>query len=310
MFVSNTKNLKLSLLPVDFTLGQITVSSVKSVGFSCLLSVGLFLIRSHLSVATVALVLIIPVVYGVISGGFVAGIVATLTGFLIYDYFFIPPYYTLSVGAAQNWAALGVYVVVMLTLSQMVTRINLAKLEAQKRVKENRELFDLSELLIKDISVEELSRQVLASLKEYFKLITVGLFLEQGGKLVLVGCVGNPLTADEIENISNKSINPISLESSQTEKDELHVMALVSPGSTMGLLAVKGLSKIKENRELFKAFTNHLSYALERTLLKDQAMKTELLQKADELKNSLVGAVSHDLRTPLSTIKISSSAII
>ena len=44
-------------------------------------------------------------------------------GFLVYDFVFIPPYYTLTVGAAQNWVALGVYAVVMLLVAQVVARL-------------------------------------------------------------------------------------------------------------------------------------------------------------------------------------------
>ncbi len=297
-------------MPIGFTFRQIVISSLKSIIVCMMLSFGLFLIRDHLSVATVALILVIPVVLGVISGGFFAGVAATIMGFFIYDYFFIKPYYTLSVGAAQNWAALGVYVVVMITLSQMVTKINTARMEAQRRAKENRELFDLSELLLKDSSIQDISEYVLDLLLSYFKLTSAVLFIQNGDKLTLTGKAGISLEDDEIRNILNKTVHPIRLEPTSTGNNELSVVVLSSQTSDIGLLAIKGLSYNKDNRELFKAFINHLSYALERTLLRDQVMKTELLQKADEIKNSLVGAVSHDLRTPLSAIKISSSTIL
>ena len=41
-------------------------------------------------------------------------------GFFVYDLIFIPPYGTLDVGAAENWVALVVYVVVMLLVAQVV----------------------------------------------------------------------------------------------------------------------------------------------------------------------------------------------
>ena len=60
-------------------------------------------LRDHLSLATPALVLVVPVVAGTVVGGFGAGLVAVVVGFLAYDFFFIPPYGTLSRGAAQDW---------------------------------------------------------------------------------------------------------------------------------------------------------------------------------------------------------------
>ncbi len=50
-----------------------------------------------------------------------------VAGFLVYDFFFIPPYLTLWVGAPQNWAALGVYVAVMLPVARVVAGMNTAR---------------------------------------------------------------------------------------------------------------------------------------------------------------------------------------
>ncbi len=63
-------------------------------------------LRDHLSIATTALVLIVPVVIGVVIGGFAVGVIGVIAGFLVYDFFFIPPYLTLWVGRSENWAAL------------------------------------------------------------------------------------------------------------------------------------------------------------------------------------------------------------
>ncbi|HEY5384507.1 MAG TPA: DUF4118 domain-containing protein, partial [Acidimicrobiales bacterium] len=81
-------------------------------------------VRGHLSIATPALVLVIPVVVGVVVGGFVAGAAAVLAGFFVYDLAFIPPYGSVVVGAPENWVALGVYVVVMVLVAQVVARLD------------------------------------------------------------------------------------------------------------------------------------------------------------------------------------------
>jgi len=79
-----------------------------AVGVASALVVGAVMIpvRSHVSIATTGLVLVLPVVAGVIVGGYRGGVASVVAGFLVYDVLFIPPYYTLTVGAAQNWVAL------------------------------------------------------------------------------------------------------------------------------------------------------------------------------------------------------------
>ena len=78
-------------------------------------------LRAHLSVATPPLVFVVPVVIGVVVGGFVPGAIAAVSGFLFYDIFFIPPYGTLTVRGTQNWVALVVYVIVVLVVTRVVT---------------------------------------------------------------------------------------------------------------------------------------------------------------------------------------------
>ena len=99
------------------------MGSVAALVAMAILGAAMLPFRSHLSVATTALVLILPVVIGVVVGGFTAGVFGVIAGFLVYDLLFIPPYYTLSVGATENWVALGVYIVVMLLVASVVARL-------------------------------------------------------------------------------------------------------------------------------------------------------------------------------------------
>src|ERR1039457_5992789 len=94
-----------------------------------------------------ALVLVVPVVGAVTVGGFAAGLVATACCFFAYDFVFLPPYYTLYVGRAEDWVALAVYAVVMVLVSRVVAAANLANAESEQRAAEIRRLFDLSAIL-------------------------------------------------------------------------------------------------------------------------------------------------------------------
>ncbi len=73
--------------------------------------------RSQLATATAAVVLVVPCVAGVVTGGLAAGLVTVAAGFLIYDFVFVAPYGTLNVSGWQDWVALGVYVVVTLLVA-------------------------------------------------------------------------------------------------------------------------------------------------------------------------------------------------
>src|SRR6202041_420764 len=99
---------------------RIVIGTLAALVSMALLTSAMLPMRDHLSIATTALVLVVPVVIGVVIGGFIAGVLSVIAGFLVYDFFFIPPYLTLWVGRPQNWAALGVYVAVMLPVARIV----------------------------------------------------------------------------------------------------------------------------------------------------------------------------------------------
>ncbi len=114
---------------------------VTLVGLGALLAV-LLPFRTHLSIAIPALAFVLPALVGVVIGGFLPGAVGALGGFLLYDFFFLPPYDTLTVRSPQNWIALAVYVVVVLIVAQVVAQLRSAREEAVRRTEESERLFE------------------------------------------------------------------------------------------------------------------------------------------------------------------------
>lgn len=267
-------------------------------------------LRSHLSIATSGLVLIVPVVAGVIVGGSVAGAVGVVAGFLIYDYLFIPPFDTLSVGAGQNWVVLAVYVVVMLLVARLFAHLEAARLGAQRRETEARRLFELSELLVEDRSVDELLQTIVTTVQTVFDVEGVALLLPADGHLAVAAWAGSPLTNDEMRHLDPESGLPVPVGTLSGSADQIRAVALTTEGRAVGLLALRGLPASESDRSLLRTFANHAALALERSRLQAQAVRSELLEEVDRLRRALLGAVSHDLRTPLATMKVASSTLL
>src|SRR5262249_39564847 len=106
---------------------------------------------------------------------------------------------------------------------------------------------------------------------------------------------------------------------------------LVIRGRTLGVLGIAGRAEIRDlvigrpaqpgeeskgaeasrprdpQAELFLAFCDQITLALERVVLQQQAIHAEALRESDRLKTILLGSVTHDLRTPLAAIKASTS---
>jgi two-component system sensor histidine kinase KdpD len=282
-----------------------------STGVACALVLGFAMLplREHISVSTAALVLVIPVVLGVVVGGFVAGTVSVVAGFFVYDYAFIPPYRTLNVGTAQNWTALIVYVVVMLLVAQVVARVDAARAQAQRGTLAMRRLYELSELLVGDQSVSELLENIVQAARTMFDVPGVSLLILEDDRLTVAATSGDPLTGEELRQLGPDSGLPISVGTAPKSMSELRTIALTSSGRPVGMLAMRSLPVSEIDRSILNTFANDAALALERAQLRERALRTQLLEEVDRLRHGLMGAISHDLRTPLATIKVASSTL-
>ena len=266
-------------------------------------------LRSDLSIATTGMVLVVPVVAGVVTGGLAAGVVTVAAGFVVYDFVFIPPYYTLTVGAAQNWVALGVYAAVMLMVAQVVARLETARSEAERNATQARRLHELSDLLVEDRPTEDLLDTIVHAVRSSFGLPGAALLLPEAGRLRVVSAAGEPISAEQLQQLGPGSTRPVSLGMAGPVPNRLQTVALTASQGPVGVLAVDGLTLSADDRELLGAFANHAAIAIERARLRQQAMQAEVLQEVEQLRRTLLGAVSHDLRTPLASMKIASTTL-
>ena len=285
------------------------LGTVAALASMALLTGAMLAIRGSLSIATTALVLVVPVVIGVVIGGFVAGVISVAAGFLVYDFFFIPPYLTLWVGRPQNWAALGVYVAVMLPVARVVAGLNAARAKERRQGTELRELFQLSGLLLEDKPLDELLAAVVTAVAEVFGARQVALLLPRDGKLEVAAAAGEPLSPAQISRVLPAPGTLAHLSGQPHPRGDVLVHALAAAGRPVGLLVLSAEAAAGPDREPLSLFANQIALAVERAQLREQVLVTRLTEEVARLAKTLVAAVSHDLRAPLARIKASSSTL-
>jgi two-component system sensor histidine kinase KdpD len=291
------------------------IGTVVAIASMAVLGAVMFAFRGDLSDTTVALVLVVPVVLGVVVGGSGSGAVAVVCGFLLYDFVFIPPYYTLRVGSARNWLALVVYVVVVFLVARVVDRLRVAEDEARSREADTQHLLELSELLIEHRELGDLLPLVVEIVRDAFSCESVVLFLPGGERLEIVARAGRELTPAELRRVSPEpgmttSLMPQSTPEQASDTSHSETIVLTAPGRPIGLLGLVGGGLSSHRRVLARAFANHIAIAIERAQLQEQTLRMSVLEEVDRLRGALVGAVSHDLRTPLAPIKASASTLL
>lgn len=266
-------------------------------------------LRSHISLSTAALVLVIPVVAGAVVGGLSAGAASVAAGFLVYDFWFVPPYGTLSVSGTQNWTALFVYVVVMLLVARVVTSLDSTRSEANRSDQAMRRVSELSELLVGDQPVPELLANIVQAALTVFNVPGVSLLVLEGGHLQVAASAGEALSVEQLRHLDPQYGFPVRVGTAPGPSSELRTVALTTSGGPVGMLAMKDLPVSPTERAVLNTFANDAALAIERAQLREQALRTKLLEEVDRLRHALMGAISHDLRTPLATIKVASSTL-
>ena len=276
--------------------------------------------RGNLSTAIPALAFVLPAVIGVVIGGFWVGVVGAAGGFLAYDWFFLPPFDTLTVRSAQNWIALVVYLAVVLIVAQVVAQLRAARQQALRRREESQRLYELSQTLIGDFSLSQLLVHVVDTVQGVFEPRWTALVLPPGDHghpapgetLEVAAAAGQPMTETDVTSATStqgraRSIGLVS-DSGSPGPRKVSV-ALVVNERPVGMLVLQDVALEGAERSLLATFANQAALAIDRARLREQALRSRLLEEVDEWRRALMGAVSHDLRTPLAAVKTAVSSL-
>ena len=246
------------------------------------------LLRNVLDTTLVALLYLLPL--GIITAlfGLGPGITSALITFLTFNFFFIEPYYTLTVHHPTDVVILVVFLIVAVVISQLVGRAQTGLAAATARELEATQLYELSTALTglhnEQAVAQILARQVHAVARaEYIEL---------------------NVTGTQSISVRLPEINP------PARPPELMIPIEAARG-VLGEIRLWRAEPAISSRErrLFQTFASQSALALERAWLAQAESRARVLEESDRLKTAILSSVSHELRTPLSTIKAAASSL-
>jgi len=299
-----------------------------------------FPFRPHLNTLSVALLYLIVVTIVSLVTGTGPSIAASLLAFLCFDFFFIPPYYTFTVARTDHILLICVFLGIAILVTQLVVRIQSQNAEVLQHARQTTTLYDLSTALIGQSSLDDTLTAIATRVRQVFGLDLCAFLLLQVGSLrphALDGRV-EPLLSDRnvlstaqwaLEKRQVAAVSATRAKISPPRSAEHGRLwnfaqgfrgrdALLVPIATanrpIGVMVVGGHDRARFNREdeqhLLVTFANQAALAIERSQLADEHLRAEVLARSDELKSALLSAVSHDLRTPLASIKASATSLL
>jgi two-component system, OmpR family, sensor histidine kinase KdpD len=274
-------------------------------------------VRGDLSKTTVVLAYLLVVTASAAAGGLGPGITAAALGFLAFDVLFLPPYNNLTVTDPQDYLSLGVYLLVAVVVSLLVGISERRRSQAERREQEARMLFDLSSSLVAHGSLEDTLNSVVRTVRSLFDLAGCAIVLPKGDGIRLAagdGEVPDDL-GERFATAAQTSVQVHGPVGGDLEPGMALTVPMRSGATVVGALVVvaggPGSSGFGEpERRLLATFANQAALAVEQGQQEEERNRARALQETDRLRTALLNSVSHDLRTPLASIKASASSLL
>ena len=132
---------------------------------------------------------------------------------------------------------------------------------------------------------------------------------EVEGQLEVAASAGDALTEGDVTSLTSGGGQTRSLGFEDAPGPRRVSVALVVSERPVGMLVLQDVQLAEQDRNLLGTFANQAALAVDRAQLRDQAMRARLLEEIDRWRSALMGAASHDLRTPLASIKTAVSSM-
>ncbi len=232
--------------------------------------------------------------------GFAVSAFMSVVAMVAFNYFFLPPTGTFTIADPQNWVALFVFVATSLIASELGTRARLQTEEAERRRMEVERLYAFSQSLLVSGNVISLLNAIPNHLVETFSLGAAALYLDYKQKFYRSGG-GSHISEEEMRQATTREEPLIDVGRS------LSFAPVRLGGRAIGSLGISGRPL---SRQTLEALGTLIAIAFERARAVEELGKTEASREGEQLKSALLDSVTHDFRTPLTSIKASVTSLL
>ncbi|WP_242126516.1 sensor histidine kinase KdpD [Sphingobium sp. Sx8-8] len=291
--------------PTDYVWSTLMIALMTAIGRLAVQSIAL---------GNIALLYLVPVMFAAASFGLRAGLFSGLLSSLAYNFFFLPPTGTLTVSNPENVISILVLLGVAIVTSQFAARVRAQADMAHRSARQNAALAGFSRQLNAAATQEELMQAICGEVSRLFDVRTVLLLPSSDGPQLRAAVPPE----DRLEHIERAAAQwamdndqPAGRGSSTlTASDWLfHPLRTTRGRPGRGVLGVLGLAREdageplrSDQLPLLMSLLDQAAIAFDRMALEEEMLDARQVRERDRLRSALLSSVSHDLRTPLTTI--------
>jgi len=289
-------------------------SYVATVLICCLATVVAALLRGVLAEVNLALIYLLSVVVVTVRFGRGPGILASILAVLAFDVFLVEPLHSFSVADTQYLFTFAVMLTVSLIVSHLTANLRRQAIIAKARARRADAQFGLSKDLASALTIEQISEIAVLHLATAFYGTGNILIANSGGTLDYSPLVTTPGIGHGTASVMAQAVFDRDHKEGETDAvsatGQLHFIPLRAPMRVRGVLVLfNSECGTPEQVRLLQAFAAQIALAIERVHYVDVWRETAMEMESERLRNSLLSAVSHDVRTPLAAIVGLSSAL-
>ncbi len=287
--------------------GALSLARLKILAYHYVLAlaaIGLAILAyRHLPVnpTTVALTFLLIVLAVASRWGLTLAITTAIAATLAFNYYFLPPVHTFTIAETQNWVALFAFLVSAIIASRLSERARRETLNATRRRKEVERLYSLSQQLLATDNVMELLNSIPEFVREAFGLKAAAMYLPKRNEVYRTGVDHPELSDDELRAVSGRG---------EVSVDTEHQLCFVPLRIGIRPVGSIGLEGAVLSRETLEAVGSLIAISIERAGAVETLTRNEAARENEKLRSALLDSVTHEFRTPLTSIKASVTALL
>jgi two-component system, OmpR family, sensor histidine kinase KdpD len=274
------------------------------------LGVGL-LIKHFVAVQSISLLFVMAVLTSAIVWGLLPALFGCVVSVLIYNFFFLPPLYTFSVGDPENAFLLFFFLVVAVIVSNLTARTRTQVVTARQRAKLTAELYAFSRKVAGIGAFDDLLWATAYQITSMLNVRTVLLMPVKDGEGLEVASGYPP--EDQLDDADMAAARwtwehnrPAGRGADTLPGGKRLFLPLRTGSGPVGVIGIDrespGPLLTPDERRLLDALCDQAAVAIERISLAKGLDEARVLTETERLRAALFTSISHDLRTPLASI--------